>query len=118
MNQHLVLPTAPYDPAYDPVSDAGPGAGRAYCPTYWIGTAGPAPEDDGPVTADTDVDVAIVAFGLLGDAEINVGSMQVARSERRDVALMVMTVDSELAHEVAARIAEAINAEHFAVVNL
>ncbi len=56
--------------------------------------------------------------GLLGDAEINVGSMQVARSERRDVALMVMTVDSELAHEVAARIGEAINAEHFAVVNL
>jgi len=66
MNQHLVLPTAPYDPAYDPVSDAGPGVGRAYCPTYWIGTAGPAPEDDGPVTADMDVDVAIVGAGYTG----------------------------------------------------
>ena len=66
MNQHLVIPTAPYDPAYDPVSDAGPGVGRAYCPTYWIGTAGPEPEDDGPVTRDIDVDVAIIGSGYTG----------------------------------------------------
>lgn len=68
MNQHHVpcIPAQPYDPSYDPVSDAGPGAGRDYCPTYWIGTAGPAPEDDGPVTADIDVDVAIVGAGYTG----------------------------------------------------
>lgn len=65
MNKHLV-PAAPYDPTYDPVADQSPGVGRAYCPTYWIGTAGPAPEDDGPVTADLDVDVAIVGSGYTG----------------------------------------------------
>ena len=35
-------PTMPYDPRYDPVTDAGPGHNRDYCPTYWIGTAGSA----------------------------------------------------------------------------
>ena len=48
-------PKASYDPHYDPVVDAGPGHNRDYAPTYWIGTAGPAPEDDGPISEDTDV---------------------------------------------------------------
>ena len=56
--------------------------------------------------------------GILGDSAINVGGMQVARSEKRDTALMVLSVDSELPAEVAARIAEGIGAVHFAVVNL
>ncbi|KAI5935392.1 FAD-dependent oxidoreductase domain-containing protein 1 [Manis javanica] len=37
-----------------------PGHGTSYTPTYWVGTAG-RPPDDGPVTGDMDVDVAIVA---------------------------------------------------------
>jgi taurine dehydrogenase large subunit len=59
-------PTMPYDPRYDPVADDGPGHNREYCPTYWIDTAGPAPEDDGPVVADMDVDVAIIGSGYTG----------------------------------------------------
>ena len=48
----------PFDPAYDPEHALSPGTGKDYAPTYWIGTAGPQPEDDGPITADIDVDVA------------------------------------------------------------
>lgn len=56
----------PFDPAYDPVHARSPGAGKDYAPTYWIGTAGPQPEDDGPVTRDIDVDVAIIGSGYTG----------------------------------------------------
>jgi len=55
-----------YDPLYDPLVDAGPGHNRDYAPTYWIGTAGTPPDDDGPVEADTDVDVAVVGSGYTG----------------------------------------------------
>lgn len=58
--------SAPYDPHYDPLVSAGPGLDRAYAPTYWIGTAGTPPEDDGPVRADMDVDVAIIGSGFTG----------------------------------------------------
>ncbi len=59
-------PSKPYDPAYDPLADTTPGQGREYAPTYWIGTAGEPPEDDGPITADIDVDVAIIGSGFTG----------------------------------------------------
>ena len=55
-----------YDPRYDPLVDAGPGHNRDYAPTYWIGTAGPPPADDGPITQDVDVDVAIIGSGYTG----------------------------------------------------
>ena len=55
---------------------------------------------------------------VLGDAAINVGGMQVARADAAGTALMLLSVDSELPYEVAARIAAAIGAEQFAVVNL
>lgn len=57
---------APYDPSYDPVTAPHPGHNRDYAPTYWIGTAGAPPADDGPVLADMDVDVAIVGSGYTG----------------------------------------------------
>jgi glycine/D-amino acid oxidase-like deaminating enzyme len=57
---------AAYDPSYDPLLAATPGAGQQYAPTYWIGTAGEPPEDDGPITQDVDVDVAIIGSGLTG----------------------------------------------------
>lgn len=66
MLKHNRAPAAPYDPSYDPVTDAGPGQDRDYAPTYWIGTAGQPPADDGPVTADMDVDVAIIGSGYTG----------------------------------------------------
>lgn len=59
-------PRQPYDPAYDPLVSPTPGHGTAYAPTYWIGTAGEPPADDGPIDADVDVDVAIIGAGFTG----------------------------------------------------
>ncbi len=59
-------PRASYDPRYDPLVDRGPGHNREYAPTYWIGTAGQPPEDDGPVFRDMDVDVAVIGSGYTG----------------------------------------------------
>jgi len=59
-------PSRPYDPAYDPLRTPTPGQGREYAPTYWIGTAGEPPADDGPITHDIDVDVAIIGSGFTG----------------------------------------------------
>lgn len=56
----------PYDPRYDPLVARHPGRGTDYAPTYWVATAGPPPADDGPVTQDLDVDVAIVGAGFTG----------------------------------------------------
>lgn len=55
-----------YDPQYDPLVAATPGAGRAYAPTYWVASAGAPPEDDGPVTHDFDVDVVVIGSGSTG----------------------------------------------------
>ena len=63
---HATASLRAYDPAYDPLVSATPGHGTDYAPTYWIGTAGPAPEDDGPVAGDMDVDVVIIGSGFTG----------------------------------------------------
>ena len=55
-----------YDPAYDPLLDATPGQGCDYAPTYWIGTGGELPADDGPVQGDMDADVVIIGAGFTG----------------------------------------------------
>ena len=59
-------PRAPYDPSYDPLVSRTPGEGQDYPPTYWAASAGPPPDDDGPVDRDLDVDVAIVGAGFTG----------------------------------------------------
>ncbi|MBU6223476.1 MAG: FAD-binding oxidoreductase [Burkholderiales bacterium] len=59
-------PLSTYDPHYDPLVDRHPGHGRDYAPTYWVASAGQPPSDDGPVSADMDVDVAIVGSGFTG----------------------------------------------------
>ena len=56
----------PYDPLFDPLSEPHPGQSRQYAPTYWTATVGAAPDDDGPVAADLDVDVAIIGSGFTG----------------------------------------------------
>lgn len=56
----------PYDPTYDPLVAQHPGQGHDYAPTYWIGSAGPPPADDGPVMGDMDADVVIVGSGFTG----------------------------------------------------
>jgi gamma-glutamylputrescine oxidase len=55
-----------YQPGYDPLVSPGPGHNQAYAPTYWAATAGPAPQDDGPVQGDIDADVAIIGSGFTG----------------------------------------------------
>ena len=67
MDMPVVSPAlAPYDPRYDPLVAPDPGRGREYAPTYWVATAGTPPQDDGPITHDVDVDVAIVGSGFTG----------------------------------------------------
>ncbi|MGF1698565.1 FAD-binding oxidoreductase [Vibrio lamellibrachiae] len=55
-----------YDARYDPLVDNTPGQGRDYAPTYWLGTAGEPPPDDGPIVGDVDVDVVIIGSGYTG----------------------------------------------------
>ncbi|MDV5170084.1 FAD-binding oxidoreductase [Photobacterium rosenbergii] len=55
-----------YDPAYDPLVAKTPGHGAEYAPTYWVGTAGEPPADDGPILSDVDVDVVIIGSGFTG----------------------------------------------------
>lgn len=66
LNKPSRKPLAAYDPHYDPLVDRTPGQGRDYAPTYWVGTAGEPPEDDGPITQDIDADVVIVGSGFTG----------------------------------------------------
>ncbi len=62
-----VLPTDKrYDPQYDPLVAANPGAGQAYAPTYWVASAGMPAPDDGPVTRDMDADVVVIGSGATG----------------------------------------------------
>ncbi|MDB5500237.1 MAG: dependent oxidoreductase [Tardiphaga sp.] len=58
--------SSPYDQHYDPLVSAGPGQNRHYAPTYWVDTAGTPPQDDGPLSADIDADVAIIGSGYTG----------------------------------------------------
>src|SRR5690606_2024762 len=55
-----------FDPFYDPMTAPVLGPRSDYAPSYWIGTAGPAPEDDGPVTGDMDADVVVIGSGYTG----------------------------------------------------
>src|SRR5690606_24778681 len=54
-----------YDPLFDPLVSKT-GRGQAYAPTYWVGTAGPPPQDDGPVDHDFDADVVVIGSGFTG----------------------------------------------------
>jgi glycine/D-amino acid oxidase-like deaminating enzyme len=58
----------PYNPTYDPLLSKDPGAGLDYAPTYWSASAGAPPPDDGPITADTAVEVVIIGSGSTGIA--------------------------------------------------
>ena len=51
---------------YDPLVNAHPGIGAPHSSSYWVDTAGVAPQDDGPLTHDIDVDVAIIGAGYTG----------------------------------------------------
>jgi len=51
---------------YDPLHDLSPGCGEQYPNSYWANVSGQAPEDDGKLTQDIDVDVAIIGAGYTG----------------------------------------------------
>ena len=51
---------------YDPLHSVGPGTGAPYPDSYWAATAGSPPIDDGPVSTDIEVDVAIIGGGYTG----------------------------------------------------
>jgi glycine/D-amino acid oxidase-like deaminating enzyme len=55
-----------YNPKYDPLVDSNPGRGQHHAPTFWLADAGDLPEDDGAITQDIDVDVAIIGSGYTG----------------------------------------------------
>ena len=56
----------PFDPLYDPMTAPVLGPRSDYAPTYWIGTAGAPPADDGPIRGDLDADVVVIGSGYTG----------------------------------------------------
>jgi glycine/D-amino acid oxidase-like deaminating enzyme len=51
---------------YDPLHDKSPGCDEQYPNSYWADVAGAAPEDDGQLNQDIDVDVVIIGAGYTG----------------------------------------------------
>jgi len=51
---------------YDPLHDKSPGENQAYPDSYWASVSGEAPEDDGKLLAEHDVDVVIIGAGYTG----------------------------------------------------
>ncbi|WP_281555931.1 FAD-binding oxidoreductase [Thalassomonas sp. RHCl1] len=51
---------------YDPLHDLSPGIGEDYPDSYWADVSKDAPEDDGMLKQDLDVDVAIIGAGYTG----------------------------------------------------
>src|SRR5690349_9140836 len=51
---------------YDPLRSAPAGHGLAHVSSYWAATAGDAPPDDGALSGDTEVEVAIIGGGYTG----------------------------------------------------
>ena len=51
---------------YDPLRSDSPGEGLPHAPSYWADTAGPEPENDGPLETSIDTDIAIIGAGYTG----------------------------------------------------
>ena len=56
--------------------------------------------------------------GLLGDAQVNIASMQVARNDEATEALVALTLDSTIPDDVLTAIAETVRTEAIQVANL
>lgn len=56
----------PFKSTYDPLYDKTPGYNSEYAPSYWVDDAGIPPEDDGAISADIEVDIAIIGGGFTG----------------------------------------------------
>ncbi|QOL25714.1 FAD-binding oxidoreductase [Thalassotalea sp. LPB0316] len=51
---------------YDPLHHTTPGVNEPYPDSYWASVSGQAPQDDGQLTTDIDVDVCIIGAGYTG----------------------------------------------------
>ena len=51
---------------YDPLHHSSPGCGEPYPSSYWADVSQDAPEDDGAISQNIDVDVAIIGAGYTG----------------------------------------------------
>lgn len=51
---------------FDPLKTRDPGRGLPHANSYWVATAGPEPEDEGPLAGDIEVEVAVVGGGYAG----------------------------------------------------
>ena len=55
-----------YNSQFDPLTTPVLSGNENYAPTYWVGTAGTPPEDDGPLMGDTEADIVIIGGGFTG----------------------------------------------------
>lgn len=55
-----------YNAQFDPLTSPVLQGNENYAPTYWVGTAGTPPEDDGPLMGDTVADIVIIGGGFTG----------------------------------------------------
>lgn len=61
----------------------------------------------------------VASYGkLLGDAGVNIAGLQIARDEKRGVALSVLSVDSALSPELVAQLGEAVHADSLSFIDL
>lgn len=56
--------------------------------------------------------------GMLGDAGVNIASLQVARDEKKGTALSVLAIDSEVSDELVASLGEAIGADRVHAIQI
>ena len=69
LEPHKSIPThsfKSYNSQFDPLTAPVLSGNENYAPTYWVGTAGTPPEDDGPLMGDTEADIVIIGGGFTG----------------------------------------------------
>ena len=50
----------------DPLKGRGPGQGLPHAPSYWSAVSGAAPADDGALSGEREIDVAVIGGGYTG----------------------------------------------------
>lgn len=67
----------------------------------------------------TDRPGIVARYGtVLGEASVNIASLQIARDDKKGTALSIIAVDSEVPEEIVASLGEAIGAERIAAISI